>query len=98
MSYFISANTISSVATTPIRTASVNYEHCKCRIANNSANKVTIDITYDGIVVFPNVVLYPKGSNTNMCNFDIDLAPTKVLAVVTTTTDTLTYYITGGDI
>ena len=94
----ISANTINTATTTPLRTAGSNAESHRLRVSNTGANTVTINITYNGIAIFSNVVLYPKGSNTNFCFYEIDLAPSAVLAVVTTTTDALTYYISGGDI
>lgn len=95
---YIDAGTINTATTKILRTAGSNSENHRFRISNTTANTITINITYDGVAVFSNVILAPKGANTNACFFEIDLAPTKVLAVVTTTTDTLTYYISGGDI
>lgn len=97
MTSFVFAGSISTAATTPIRSSSLTaQEMVRFKVSNNSANRVTIDIVYDGVVIFPGVVLLAKGTNANTCNYDLVLDTNKVLAVVTTTTDALTYYVSGG--
>ena len=96
MASYVSSGNITTATTTTLRSGTTSQELCRFKIANNSTNNVTINIIYDGVTILPSIVLYAKGSNANVCSYDILVDTGKVLSVVTTTTDALTYYISGG--
>lgn len=96
MTAYIASGNITTATTTPLRQGTTSQELCRFKIANNSSSNVIINIVYDGVTILPGVALYAKGSNANVCSYDILVDTGKVLSVVTTTTDALTYYISGG--
>ena len=96
MPSYVSNGNITTATTTILRQSTTSQELCRFKVANNSENNVAINIVYDGVTILPGVVLYAKGSNANVCSYDILVDTGKVLSVVTTTTDALTYYISGG--
>lgn len=90
-------NGVSGGTTTPIRTADAN-EYIKLSIANNSSNKVSLDVVYDGNVIKPLQVLNPKGNNTNVATLAMNLAAGKTLSLVTYSSDPIVWKADGGNI